>query len=114
VTELWLPFRVDDLDSAVDFYTVHLGLSQVDGWGRDGERGAVLRAHGGAYVELVSAPGVPAGAEPVAFRFADDEAVDRVFAALPADAPPARFPRGHYGFTLAGPAGARLMVWSER
>ena len=117
MTALWLPFQVSDVDSAVAFYTVHLGLSQVDGWNRDGERGAVLRAAGGAYVEVVSTPGVPAGPAPAAFQFGSDAAVDRVFAALPAgtaDGPPARFPRGHYGFTLSGPAGARLMVWSER
>ena len=90
MTALWLPFQMSDVDSAVTFYTVHLGLSQVDSWNRDGERGAVLRAAGAAYVEVVSAPWVPTGPAPV------------------------RFPRGHYGFTLASPGGARLMVWSER
>jgi len=111
---LWLPYGVPDLDAARDFYTVHLGLSEVDGWHRDGERGTVLRA-GEAYVELVE-PG-PGGPTPLAFELADAAAVDSRFVRWrPRDviAAPHRYPRGHYGFEVRGPAGARVMVWSEK
>lgn len=113
---LWIPFEVDDLDRAVRFYTDHLGLSQVDGWNRDGERGVVLRAADGAYIELVS-PGF-SSTPPLAFELASRAEVDAAYAAWrPAEAeelaPPHRYPRGHYGFEVRGPAGANVMVWSE-
>jgi catechol 2,3-dioxygenase-like lactoylglutathione lyase family enzyme len=109
---LWIPFEVADLDAATRFYTDQLGLSVVDGWDRDGERGVVLRVAEGAFVELVS-PGV--GHPPlVAFEVADESEVDDVYTRLAGvTAPPARYPRGHYGFTVRGPAGANVMVWSE-
>lgn len=118
---LWLPYRVADLDTARDFYTVHLGLSEVDGWDRSGERGVVLRAAGDAFVELVSTgpagppgPAGSAGAAPLAFELADAAAVDRVHRRFrPAD-PPRRHPRGHYGFEVPAPGGATVMIWSER
>jgi catechol 2,3-dioxygenase-like lactoylglutathione lyase family enzyme len=113
---LWLPFSVTDVDAARDFYTVHLGLSEVDAWDRDGERGVVLRAADAAFVELVS-PGTPAP-PPLAFELTGAAAVDRTYARWrPASdelTAPHTYPRGHYGFEVRGPAGARVMVWSER
>ncbi len=108
--QLWLPFEVDDLEEAAGFYTDRVGLSVVDGWDSGGERGVVLAA-GAAFVELVS-PG-RSGPGPLAFRYPDAAAVDRVHAGL-GSAPPRRYPRGHYGFIADGPAGARVMIWSER
>ena len=110
---LWIPFEVEDLDAATQFYADHLGLSIVDSWDREGERGVVLRVAEGAFVELVS-PGV--GQPPlVAFEVPNESEVDDVYAGL-ADAttPPATYPRGHYGFTVLGPAGTNVMVWSEK
>jgi catechol 2,3-dioxygenase-like lactoylglutathione lyase family enzyme len=150
-TALWLPFEVADLDSAAGFYTVQLGLSEVDRWDRAGDRGVVLDA-GRAFVELASAradgpsaradgpsaradgpsaradgpsagaDGPSAGADgpsgpPLAFEFATRAAVDAIHTALRPAAvrqPPRRYPRGHYGFTATGPAGAHIMIWSER
>jgi catechol 2,3-dioxygenase-like lactoylglutathione lyase family enzyme len=114
---LWLPFEVTDLDAAAAFYTEHLGLSVVDDWNRDGERGVVLRAAGAAYLELVSADAPRSG--PTAFELDTPRAVDDAFARWrpPGDellALPHQYPRGHYGFEAGGPAGARVMVWSER
>ncbi|HEX4704255.1 MAG TPA: VOC family protein [Pseudonocardiaceae bacterium] len=115
---LWLPFEVTDLDTARAFYTEHLGMSVVDGWDRDGERGVVLRAAPGAsYLELVSSDEPKAG--PMAFELDTHWAVDNAFERWrpPGDellAPPHRYPRGHYGFEVRGPAGARVMVWSEK
>jgi catechol 2,3-dioxygenase-like lactoylglutathione lyase family enzyme len=106
---LWLPYEVDDLDAAAGFYTDHVGLSVVDSWTAPGERGVVLGA-GEAFVELV-APGRP-GPAPLAFRFGSAAAVDAAGARLGTAA--RRFPRGHYGFHTDGPAGARVMIWSER
>lgn len=111
---LWIPFEVDDLDAATRFYTDHVGLSLMDSWERDGERGVVLRVADGAFIELV-APGV--GHKPlIAFELADESDVDASHAGWSAGdeiAPPHRHPRGHYGFTVDGPAGVRVMVWSE-
>ncbi|MGY0236819.1 VOC family protein [Longispora urticae] len=140
---LWLPYSTADLDAATRFYT-GLGLTEVDGWERDGERGVVLRVPGTAYVELVSpgpattwapeqapthgpaptwaagpnpthgaarAPGPPAPV-PLAFEFAARAAVDAEHRRLGGRAP-GRYPRGHYGFDLAGPDGTPLMIWSE-
>jgi catechol 2,3-dioxygenase-like lactoylglutathione lyase family enzyme len=122
-TALWLPFEVADLDSAAGFYTVQLGLSEVDRWDRAGDRGVVLDA-GRAFVELASAraDGPSARADgpsgpPLAFEFATRAAVDAIHTALRPAAvrqPPRRYPRGHYGFTATGPAGAHIMIWSER
>jgi catechol 2,3-dioxygenase-like lactoylglutathione lyase family enzyme len=107
---LWLPFEVDDLDRAESFYTDRIGLSVVDGWNRDGERGVVLGA-GSAYVELVS-PGRP-GPAPLAFQFARASDVDSIGRRI--GGMPRRYPRGHYGFETDGPdRHARIMVWSER
>jgi|RhiMethySRZTD1v2_1073278.scaffolds.fasta_scaffold06775_7 catechol 2,3-dioxygenase-like lactoylglutathione lyase family enzyme len=116
VKALWLPCIVGDLRAARDFYTVRLGLSEVDSWSDDLERGSVLRAAAGAFVELVE-PGGGArqhSPPPLAFEVDDDSAVDGYAARLGAERPPRRYPRGHYGFEMSGPAGATIMVWSER
>lgn len=105
---LWLPYEVDDLDAAVEFYTDRVGLAVVDSWRGEGERGVVLGA-GAAYVELV-APGRP-GPAPLAFQLDSAAAVD---AARFGGAVARRFPRGHYGFLVDGPAGARVQIWSEQ
>jgi len=105
---LWLPFGVDDLDAATTFYTDRVGLSVVDSWAGPEEQGVVLGA-GQAFVELV-APG-RSGPPPLAFQLPSAAAVD---AARFAGAAPRRYPRGHYGFETDGPAGARVMIWSER
>lgn len=114
---VWLPYEVADLDRAAEFYTVHLGLSKVDGWERGGERGVVLHVPGPAYVELVQpAPGATAGPR-VAFalELADDNGVDAAHAET-AQGPdrPVRFPRGHYGFTARDPDELPILIWSER
>ncbi|MFI7678432.1 VOC family protein [Actinophytocola sp. NPDC049390] len=114
MTDLWLPYTVPDLAPALAFYRDRLGLAVVDGWSRDGEEGAVLAA-GSAFVELVS-PVVP-GPAPVAFQVDSDEDVNAVHARMPPGdvlAPPHRYPRGHRGFEVRGPAGATVMVWRER
>ncbi|MFL6140293.1 MAG: VOC family protein [Labedaea sp.] len=116
VRALWLPFEVEDLDEATRFYTGHLGLSIVDSWDRDGERGVVLRVADGAFVELVS-PGAghpPVLAFEVAGRSEVDDCHDRWSGGGGGVPRPHRHPRGHYGFTAAGPAGATVMVWSEK
>lgn len=111
---LWIPFEVDDLDKAVRFYTKRIGLSIVDSWERDGERGAVLRVADGAFVELVS-PGAGHTERLLAFEHADESEVDSAYAVWAGEAaPPYRHPRGHYGFTAPGPAGVQVMIWSER
>lgn len=107
---LWVPFSVSDLSSATAFYT-SLGLSQVDSWDSGHERGVVLRVAEEAFVELVS-PGV--GVDPsLALEVSD---ADGAFARASGEVlvAPHRYPRGHYGFEVRGPAGARVMVWSER
>jgi catechol 2,3-dioxygenase-like lactoylglutathione lyase family enzyme len=107
---LWLPYAVDDLDRATAFYTDRVGLSVVDGWQAGTERGVVLGA-GAAFVELVE-PGDRAVRPPLAFRLAGTSEVDA--AAVRLAGRPVRWPRGLYGFTADGPAGARIMMWSER
>ena len=111
MTDLWLPYTVPDLAPALAFYRDRLGLPVVDGWSRDGEEGAVLAA-GSAFVELVS-PEVP-GPVPVAFEVADVDAVLARMSSGDVLVPPHRYPRGHRGFEVRGPAGATVMVWSER
>jgi catechol 2,3-dioxygenase-like lactoylglutathione lyase family enzyme len=109
VTRLWLPYTTSDLPDALSFYRDRLGLPVVDGWRRDGEEGVVLAA-GPAFVELVT-PAEP-GPVPIAFEVSD---VDEYHARMPvALSEPHRYPRGHYGFEVQGPAGATVMVWSER
>ncbi|MEV6525980.1 hypothetical protein AB0M43_28950 [Longispora sp. NPDC051575] len=153
---LWLPYSTADLDAATRFYT-GLGLTGVDGWERDGERGVVLRVPGAAFIELVSpgpattwSPGpaparisgptptwapVPAASGPaatwtawtapspppapgsttpvpLAFEFDSRAAVHAEHRRLGGRAP-GRYPRGHFGFDLAGPDGTPLMIWSE-
>jgi catechol 2,3-dioxygenase-like lactoylglutathione lyase family enzyme len=109
---LWLPYEVDDLDAATRFYTVRLGLSEVDRF----DEGVVLRAADGAYVELAQAMDKPA---PVAFQLATVAEVEAAYTALRPRSDelvrgPGRYPRGHYGFEVRGPAGATVMIWSER
>jgi len=106
---LWVPLEVASLDRARSFYEA-LGLAEVDSWDRDGERGAVLRVRGDAYVELVQpAPGpAPGPAVAFALELADERAVDA------AAGPGQRFPRGHYGTTVHDPDGVPILVWSEK
>lgn len=116
---LWLPYKVADLAGAARFYTETLGLAQVDEWDRAGERGVVLRAADAAYLELVSgaSPRGPAAAGEgralLAFELPDATAVNAAHARSRPPVRPRTFPRGHRGFELAGPAGARLLIWSE-
>jgi catechol 2,3-dioxygenase-like lactoylglutathione lyase family enzyme len=111
---LWLPFEVTDLDAAIRYYTKRLELSIVDDWDSGRDRGVVLAA-GSAYVELATAPVARAG--PAAFQVDTAADVDRMFATWRPGADlrmsPRRYPRGHYGFEVGGPAGAEVMVWSE-
>ena len=112
---LWLPYVVGNLNSARDFYTVRLGLSEVDSWANDRERGIVLRAAGDSYVELVEPADRPPRSRPppLAFEVDTGNTVDEYAARLAVQRPPHRYPRGHYGFEAPGPAGATIMVWSE-
>ncbi|RZS36830.1 hypothetical protein EV193_10664 [Herbihabitans rhizosphaerae] len=118
---LWLPYQVSDVDSAVRYFTDHIGLSQVDEWRRDGEHGAVLRVADGAYLEFVSPQmgSQPETVVPLAFELSSVREVDELFIRWsPSDEDivhrPHTYPRGHYGFELrGGPAGAHVMVWSE-
>jgi catechol 2,3-dioxygenase-like lactoylglutathione lyase family enzyme len=116
VKALWLPYVVGDLRSAREFYTVGLGLSEVDSWRNGHEQGSVLRAAAGAFVELVEPADPPVRGRPPPLAFEVDAAgtVDEYAARLAAERPPRRYPRGHYGFEAPGPAGATIMVWSER
>lgn len=110
---LWLPYVVADLTTARAFYTDHIGLSEVDSWRSPHERGSVLRATEGAVIELVERIQLsPARPPPLAFEVDDEGAVD--FHAARLSAIPHRYPRGHYGFEVPGPAGATIMIWSER
>lgn len=116
---LWLPYQVADLAAATRFYTEHLGVAPVDGWVRPGERGVVLRAADAAYVELVSGDriGGPAasgdGSALLAFELSDRKAVDAAHARSGRPVGPQTFRRGHRGFELTAPAGARLLIWSQ-
>jgi catechol 2,3-dioxygenase-like lactoylglutathione lyase family enzyme len=122
VKALWLPYVVDDLGPARDFYTVRLGLSEVDSWRNGQERGSVLHAAGDAFVELVE-PARPSGRgwpgrrrparPPLAFEVDAASTVDGYAARIATQRPPHRYPRGHYGFETPGPAGATIMIWSE-
>jgi catechol 2,3-dioxygenase-like lactoylglutathione lyase family enzyme len=112
---LWLPYTVPDLTPALGFYRDRLGLPVVDGWSRDGEEGrevGTVLAAGSAFVELVSPPAP--GPAPVAFEVADVDAVHSRMRPGDVLVPPHRYPRGHRGFEVRGPAGATVMVWSER
>jgi catechol 2,3-dioxygenase-like lactoylglutathione lyase family enzyme len=113
VKALWLPYVVGDLRTAKRFYTVRMGLSEVDSWQNDHEGGSVLRAAGEAFIELVE-PGAQRSPPPLAFQVETDTAVDEYATRLAVAAPPRRYPRGHYGFETPGPAGATIMIWSER
>lgn len=113
MTALWLPFTVPDLSPALEFYRDRVGLSVVDDWDRDGEQGVVLAA-GAAFVELV-APGVP-GPTPLAFEVADVAAAYSRMRPTSAElvAGPRRYPRGHHGFEVRGPADTTVMLWREK
>jgi hypothetical protein len=57
------------------------------------------------------------GPVPIASRLPDDSEVDAACARRPPGevrAAPHRYPRGHDGFEMTGPAGAVVMMWSER
>lgn len=136
VTALWIPLEVADaagFEASARFYRDLLGLVEVDGWERDGERGAVYAAGETGRIEIVQpapspavpaehpdvSPGPPVG--PIAFELPDRAAVDALFERLRASdpvatgaaIPPATFPRGHYGFTTADPAGCPILLWTE-
>ncbi|CRK58915.1 hypothetical protein [Alloactinosynnema sp. L-07] len=115
---LWIPFEVDDIEESLAFYRDRLGLSEVDSWSVDDERGTVLEVAPGAFLEFVSGRGIrQAGPPPLAVELPTVSAVEHAFAALgqrPVNRPPGRYPRGHFGFEVSGPTGERLMVWTEK
>ena len=105
---LWAPFEVASLPPAVAFYTA-LGLrtlAEFDG-------GVVFEAGAGGRIEVV-APRTPSPPPPVALEFATWDAVDAAYERVGGDAPPAVFPRGHYGFVARDPDGNPLLIWSEQ
>jgi catechol 2,3-dioxygenase-like lactoylglutathione lyase family enzyme len=110
---LWLPYVVTDLAVARRFYIDHLGLSEVDSWEHPDERGSVLRAAEGAVIELVERI-QPGGARPPPLAFEVDGVSTVNAYARRLNGTPHRYPRGHYGFEVPGPAGATIMVWSEQ
>lgn len=118
IRALWIPFEVADIDEPRAFYRDRLGLSEVDSWSAGAERGTVLRAAPGAFLEFVSSGGrQQTGPPPLAFELPTVEAVRESFAAFRDRAvvrPPGPYPRGHYGFEIAGPADTNVMVWTEK
>jgi catechol 2,3-dioxygenase-like lactoylglutathione lyase family enzyme len=133
VTALWIPLEVADaavFDASARFYRDLLGLTEVDGWERDGERGAVYAAGETGRIEIVRpAPGPEAvpnehrnipPVPPIAVELPDRAAVDELYDRLRAShrastgppIPPAPFPRGHYGFATADPAGYPVLLWT--
>lgn len=132
VTALWIPLEVADpagFGATVGFYRDLLGLPEVDHWARGGERGAVYAAGGTGRIEIVrpagpgsgparpgSGPARHAGIPPIALELRDRAAVDALHERLRtgrATTKPETFPRGHYGFTTADPAGHPVLLWSE-
>ena len=145
VTALWIPFEVADaagFDASARFYQDLLGLTEVAGWQRDGERGAVYAAGETGRIEIVWPAGGPGRAAapkerlgraappggrtsspprpPIAFELPDRAAVDELYSRLHAGRPaatspgkPATFPRGHYGFSTADPSGYPVLLWTE-
>lgn len=113
---LWIPFEVDDIDPARRFYVDRLGLSEVDSWSTAEERGSVIQVAPGAFIELVSPVRRRPGQGPLAFEQPTVADVDTRLAAMEPDSltrAPGRYPRGHYGFEVAGPGGVDVMVWTE-
>lgn len=104
---LWAPFEVASLPSSVDFYTA-LGLKVLESF--DG--GVVFEAGAGGRIEVV-APRTPSPPPPVALEQSTWAEVDALYERVGGDAPPAVFPRGHYGFVARDPDGHPLLVWSE-
>ena len=105
---LWAPLEVASLARSVDFYTA-LGLRTLENF----ENGVVFEAGPGGRIEVV-APRSANPPPPVALEFATWAEVDAVHERVGGDAPPAVFPRGHYGFVARDPDGHPLLIWSEK
>lgn len=116
VRALWVPFELADIEPARTFYVDHLGLSEVDSWSTSDERGSALQVAPGAFVEVVSPARHRPGPPPLAFEMRTVADVDSRFSVMKQASltrAPGRYPRGHYGFEVAGPAGVDVMVWTE-
>ncbi|WP_436501870.1 VOC family protein [Actinokineospora sp. HUAS TT18] len=115
---LWIPFEVDDIDVPRAFYRDRLGLSEVDSWSTAYERGTVLEVTPGAHLEFVSSLGSRRpGPPPLALELPTMADVEHALAALDPETVVralGTYPRGHAGFEVSGPAGERLMVWTEK
>jgi hypothetical protein len=75
--------------------------------------GGVIYDVGGGRLEIVT----PASANPpppIALEADCRARVDELYSRLGGDAPPAVFPRGHYGFIARDPDGNPLLMWSEK
>ncbi len=107
---IWVPLEASDFDAAATFYGETLGLQRIDGWQRDGERGAVFGAAGGGRIEIVS-PRTDSPPPTTAIELPNWSDVDTIAARVGATA--RIFPRGHYGFVTNDPDGHPLLVWSE-
>lgn len=114
VRALWIPFELADIEPVRVFYLDRLGLSEVDSWSTAGERGSVLQVAPGAFIELVSPARHRPGQGPLAFEVPTVGDVDARLSAMGSPTRAARrYPRGHYGFEVAGPGGVDVMVWTE-
>ncbi|WP_027341055.1 VOC family protein [Hamadaea tsunoensis] len=114
MSTLWAPLEVVDFGAADAFYGGVLGLTTVDTWERDGERGAVYSGGDGGLVEIVR-PARRSFPPPRALQFATWADVDAAYARVPkAEGAPEIFPRGHYGFVAVDPEGHRMLIWSEK
>jgi hypothetical protein len=105
---LWAPFEVASLPSSVAFYSA-LGLRALETF----EGGVVFEAGPGGRLEVV-APMTTSPPPPVALEYATWAEVDEMYSRVGGDAPPAVFPRGHYGFVARDPDGHPLLIWSEK
>jgi catechol 2,3-dioxygenase-like lactoylglutathione lyase family enzyme len=107
---MWTPLEVADFAAAVAFYEGVLGLPRIDGWQRDGERGAVFGVGEDGRLEIVS-PRTDSPPPKTAIELPHWSDGDRLAALL--RRAPKVFPRGHYGFVTNDPDGHPLLVWSE-
>lgn len=105
---LWIPFEVESLEAATEFYA-SLGLRTLETF--DG--GVVFEAGPGGRIEIV-APRTPSPPPPVALEVATWAEVGALYRRVGGDAPPAVFPRGYYGFVTRDPDGHPLLIWSEK
>lgn len=108
---LWLTIEVVDYEPTVAYYRDTIGLPLVDGWDRDGSRGAVFAVGGTGRIEVEEVAAAPTPPR-LALEYPTVAALEALSGRTGGLVE--RHGRGHHGMSVSDPDGREIYLWSEQ